>query len=131
MVHAVPGGREKMLINVRLGVPPEFPHVDLEEIARASAGLDPPGLRIPASFLPSFLAHIGRRLCSAGVFPYGRLLPVDVTVGGLTFGCGRVVPQLGDVDDTAIVAVAAVSLGYHDASDASDKPKTWDTRDGH
>ena len=99
MVHAVPGGRDKMLINVRVGVPPEFPEVDVEEIAR--------------------------------VFPYGRLLPVDVTVGGLTFGCGRVVPALGDVDDTAIIAVAAVSLGYHEPTDDSHKPRTWDTRDGH
>ena len=29
MVHVVPGGRDKMLIHVKLGVPPEFPHVDL------------------------------------------------------------------------------------------------------
>ena len=99
MVHAVPGGRENMFIHVKLGVPPEYPEVDVEEIAR--------------------------------VFPYGRLLPVDITVGGLTFGCGRVVPALGDTDDTAIVAVAALSLGYHDRTDQSDKPRTWDTRDGH
>ena len=99
MVHAVPGGRERMLIQVKVGVPPEFPHADVDEIAR--------------------------------VFPYGRLLPIDVTVGGLTFGCGRVVPELGDADDTAIVAVAAVSLGYNDPTDASVTPRTWDTRDGH
>ena len=99
MVHVVPGGREKMLINVKIGVPAEFPEVDVEEIAR--------------------------------VFPYGRLLPIDVVPGGLTFGCGRVVPALGDVDDTAIVAVAAVSLGYQDPDDDSDKPRTWDTRDGY
>ena len=99
MVHAVPGGREKMLIHVRLGVPPEFMEVDVEEVAR--------------------------------VFPYGRVLPIEVTPGGLTFGCGRVVPALGDENDTAIVACAAVSLGYHDPTDESDKPRTWDTRDGH
>ena len=67
----------------------------------------------------------------AKVFPYGRLLPIEVTTGGLAFGCGRVVTELGDEDDTAIVAVAAVSLGYHDPSDASLSPRTWDTRDGH
>ena len=99
MVHVVPGGRENMLIHVKLGVPPDYPDVDLDEIAR--------------------------------VFPYGKLLPVEVVPGGLTFGCGRVVPELGDEDDTAIVACAAVSLGYHDASDASSTPRTWDTRDGH
>ncbi len=67
----------------------------------------------------------------ANAFPYGRLLPIDVVPGGLTFGCGRVVPELGDEDDTAIVAVAAVSLGYHDHSDTSTTPRAWDTRDGH
>jgi uncharacterized protein (TIGR02058 family) len=46
-----------MLIHVKLGVPPEFPEVDVDEIAR--------------------------------VFPYGQLLPVEISVGGLTFGCGR------------------------------------------
>ena len=99
VVHAVPGGRQNMLIHVKIGVPPEFPDVDLEEVAR--------------------------------VFPYGRLLPIEVGVGGLTFGCGRVVPELGDEDDTAIIAVAAVSLGYHDPSDSSSAPRTWDTRDGY
>ena len=88
-----------MLISVKLGVPPEFPEVDVDEVAR--------------------------------VFPYGKLLPIDVSVGGLTFGCGRVVPELGDDDDTAIVVVAAVSLGYHDTADAATTPRTWDTRDGH
>lgn len=37
----------------------------------------------------------------------------------------------GDVDDTAIVAVAAVSLGYHDTSDPKASPMTWRTQDGH
>jgi uncharacterized protein (TIGR02058 family) len=63
MAHAIPGGRKNMLIHVKLGVPAEFPTVDLEELA--------------------------------SVFPYGRLLPIEVVVGGLTFGCGRVVPELG------------------------------------
>ena len=72
MAHAVPGGRQNMLIHVKIGVPPEFPSVDLEQLA--------------------------------SVFPYGRLLPIEVVVGGLTFGSGRVVPELGDTDDTAIVS---------------------------
>jgi len=98
-VHAVPGGRQNMLIHVKVGVPPEFPQVDVEELSK--------------------------------VFPYGKLLPIEVVVGGLSFGCGRVVPELGDVDDTAIVAVASVSLGYHDKNDEAQQPKAWDTRDGH
>ena len=99
MIHAVPGGRANMLIHVKLGVPPEYPFVDLEEVAK--------------------------------VFPYGRLMPIEVVLGGLTFGCGRIVPELGDEDDTAIIACAAVSLGYHDKTEADQIPKAWDTRDGH
>jgi uncharacterized protein (TIGR02058 family) len=67
----------------------------------------------------------------AKCFPYGKLLPIEVVPGGLTFGCGRIVPELGDVDDTAIVAVCAVSLGYFDPSDAAIKPRAWKTTDGH
>ena len=51
--------------------------------------------------------------------------------GGLTFNCGRVVTELGDEDDTAIVAVAAVSIGWHDPADGATSPTAWDTRDGH
>lgn len=96
---AVPGGREKMLIHLKLGVPSEFSFVDLDEVAKA--------------------------------FPYGRLLPIEVVPGGITFGCGRVVPELGDIDDTAIVVNAVVSLGYHDPEDASAIPTAWNTKDGH
>ena len=63
-------------------------------------------------------------------FPYGRLLPVEIVHGGLTYGCGRVVTELGDEDDTAIIVVAAVSIGYNDPSDASAEYRTHDTRDG-
>jgi len=99
MVHAVPGGRQNMLIHLKLGVPAEAPTVDLDAVA--------------------------------AVFPYGRLLPIEVVPGGLTFGCGRIVPELGDADDTALVVVAAVSIGYHDATDPATQPARWDTRDGH
>jgi uncharacterized protein (TIGR02058 family) len=82
MKFAVPGGRKNMLIHCKLGVPAEYPQVDLDDVAKA--------------------------------FPYGKLLPIEVVSGGLTFGCGRIVPELGDTDDTAIVAVAVISIGYHD-----------------
>ena len=80
---------------------------------------------VPAEYAQVDTAEIER------VFPYGRMLPIEVVAGGLTFGSGRVVPELGDDDDTAIVAVAAVSLGYYEPSDPSRKPRLWNTRDGH
>jgi hypothetical protein len=76
--------------------------------------------------------------------PYARLAVVTLvaalrvrlrlTVLAALRLCSRaagVVPELGDEDDTAIIACAAVSLGYHDPEDAADKPRAWDTRDGH
>ncbi len=65
------------------------------------------------------------------VFPYGQLLPIEVVTGGLTYGCGRVISELGDTDETAIVVAAAVSIGYHDPQFKSDAAEAWDTRDGH
>jgi uncharacterized protein (TIGR02058 family) len=46
------------------------------------------------------------------MFPYGRMLPVDVRAGGLDFQSGRVVEALGDAADRAVVAVAAVTVGF-------------------
>lgn len=42
------------------------------------------------------------------VFPYGKLLPIEVVVGGLSFNTGRVVRELGDRDDLAVCVAAAV-----------------------
>ena len=47
------------------------------------------------------------------------------------------VPELGDEDDTAIVVVAAVSVGYDSGTERPEdapaglNPKKWDTRDGY
>ena len=46
------------------------------------------------------------------MFPYGRMLPVEVRAGGLDFQSGRVVKALGDAADRAVVAVAAVTVGF-------------------
>ena len=46
------------------------------------------------------------------MFPYGRMLPVQVRAGGLDFPSGRVVEALGDNADRAVVAVAAVTVGF-------------------
>ena len=46
------------------------------------------------------------------MFPYGRMLPVEVRGGGLSFQSGRVVEALGDGADRAVIAVAAVTVGF-------------------
>ena len=111
MVEFVPGGRQNMLVHVKLGVPPE-----------TTARADGAGPVVD-------LAQV------AAVFPYGKLLPIEVVPGGLTYGSGRVVPELGDEDDVAVVVAAAVSIGYDSGESGGGapglRPKTWDTRDGH
>ena len=97
MVDHVPGGREAMLIKVRLGVPEGY-YVEHDQIY--------------------------------ATFPYGNMLPIEVVTGGLTYGSGRVVSELGDTDDTAIIVAAAVSIGYHDPSFKGEGHVIHDTRDG-
>ena len=57
----------------------------------------------------------------AKVFPYGKLLPFEVTVGGLSFNTGRVREEEGDPDDVGVCVAACVSLAYGDKDD-SDTP---------
>ena len=115
VIEAVPGGRQEMLIKVKLGVLPISDeddkdlrpmNVDLEQVAK--------------------------------VFPYGRLLPIDVVVGGLSFPTGRVVTELGDEDDMAVCVAACVSIGYDNGvrddgngSAAAATHKTYSTKDGY
>ena len=66
----------------------------------------------------------------AKVFPYGKLLPIDVVEGGLSFPTGRVVEELGDQDDLAVCVAACVSVGYNDGS-ATSTHKTYSTKDGY
>jgi uncharacterized protein (TIGR02058 family) len=67
----------------------------------------------------------------AKVFPYGRLLPIQVDAGGLEFHSGRVVEELGDDDDVGICCVACVSIGYNGEDGDSSTHKTFNTKDGH
>jgi uncharacterized protein (TIGR02058 family) len=60
----------------------------------------------------------------AKIFPYGQLLPIEVVPGGLTFESGRVVPELGDEHDAAVVVAAAISIGWHDPTSGAYKPST-------
>ena len=70
----------------------------------------------------------------AKVFPYGRLLPMEIVVGGLSFNTGRIVRELGDEDDLAVCVAACVSIGYdngtRDDSGTTTIHKLHDTDDG-
>jgi uncharacterized protein (TIGR02058 family) len=67
----------------------------------------------------------------AKVFPYGRLLPIETSVGGLEFATGRVVEELGDQDDIGVCVVACVSIGYDKHEDRENSfHNTYSTKDG-
>ena len=48
----------------------------------------------------------------AAVFPYGQLLPIAIERGGLMARSGIALPDMGDVGDEMIIAVACVTVGY-------------------
>ncbi len=106
VIEAIPGGRKEMLIHVKLGVPP---------LHQDPMPVDP--------------------LQVAKVFPYGRLLPLDVVVGGLSFSTGRLVPELGDSDDMAVCVAACVSIGYNNGTSkwntSTGSHTVYSTKDGH
>jgi uncharacterized protein (TIGR02058 family) len=105
VIDHLPGGRKNMLIHVKLGVP-------AFAFAASSEAVD--------------------ALEVAKVFPYGRLLPIEVVKGGLEFHSGRVVEELGDDDDVGICCVACVSIGYNKNDDDSGAGhKTFNTKDGY
>jgi uncharacterized protein (TIGR02058 family) len=116
VISHLPGGRNEMLIHVKLGIPPttkdssEPLSIDIMEVAK--------------------------------VFPYGKLLPFEICVGGLSFHTGRIVTELGDENDEGICVAACISLGYgddddgdgddnDDARDQSKKHRTYNTKDGY
>jgi len=106
VIDHLPGGRHQMLIHVKLGVPPNG--------RKASLAVD--------------------ALEVAKVFPYGRLLPIEVATGGLEFHSGRVVEELGDEDDVGICCVACVSIGYNKEDENGGDGTghtTYSTKDGY
>ena len=80
------GGRENVVLRVQLAVPFEGPD---------SAATPPP---------------VDLEQISA-VFPYGKLLPVELMRGGARFESMCSVPSLGDTSDSWVVAVACVTVG--------------------
>eukprot|EP00978_Attheya_sp_CCMP212_P025308 scaffold81137_cov52-Attheya_sp.AAC.1 len=119
VIEAVPGGRSQMLIQVKLGVPPYASPDNNNE----TTSHNPMAVQVEEV---------------AKVFPYGRLLPIQIVVGGLSFSTGRIVEELGDRDDMAICVAAAVSIGYDNGSRSSssnemshDAHTTYNTKDGY
>ncbi len=110
VIETVPGGRSEMLISVKLGVP-----------TKRNSENEPMYVDLNEV---------------AKVFPYGRLLPIEVVVGGLSFHTGRIVRELGDVDDLAVCVAACVSIGYDNGERIEEGfnkhkgHKTYDTKDG-
>lgn len=105
VIEHIPGGRKEMLIHVKLGVPLVNENVPM-----------------PVDMLDV-----------AKVFPYGKLLPIEIVPGGLQFPTGRVVEELGDTNDKAVCVVACISIGYGN-SDNKNKDTlhtTYNTRDGY
>lgn len=102
VISHLPGGRSEMLIHVKLGIP-----IDTE-------GSD--------EILPFDALEVAK------VFPYGKLLPIQTSVGGLSFPTGRIVEQLGDTNDVGICVAACISLGY---GGGSNEHITFSTKDGY
>jgi uncharacterized protein (TIGR02058 family) len=106
VIEAIPGGRKEMLIQVKLGIPPD---------GNDSNDTSTSTVQQPMRVDPLEVAK---------VFPYGRLLPIEMVVGGLSFSTGRLVPELGDSDDMAVCVAACVSIGYNDGNSNSKKAAT-------
>lgn len=134
VIEAVPGGRQEMLIHVKLGVPAVNDPIRIVQGKHNESRVDvvhgendankdngdsttPTATSAVAVAVPSTLPLPVDFLEVAKVFPYGKLLPIEVTLGGLSFPTGRVVEELGDKDDAAVCVAACVSIGYNDGSD--------------
>ena len=118
VISCLPGGRKEMMIHVKLGVPRLMPSIEAVSPKKGE------------------LRHVDR-LQVAKVFPYGKLLPIELEVGGLSFPTGRVVEELGDIDDVGICVAACVTLGYEGMDDNEQSQdsrtfhKTFNTKDGY
>ena len=103
VIEAIPGGRQEMLIQVKLGIPPGLDHApmpcDVMEVAK--------------------------------VFPYGKVLPIQKVVGGLWFPTGRIVEELGDINYMGVCVAACVSIGYNNGSKEKATYTTYNTKGGY
>jgi uncharacterized protein (TIGR02058 family) len=115
VIEHIPGGRKEMLIHVKLGVPA----MSLEQDNATTSSSSSTTTTMPVDTLEV-----------AKVFPYGKLLPIEIVQGGLTFPTGRVVEELGDTNDNAVCVVACISIGYG-TPDAAEDHTTYNTKDGY
>ena len=120
VIDHIPGGRKEMMIHCKLGVPAVVDSKD-----------DGTSTQQP---MPVDVLHVAK------VFPYGKLLPIEIVLGGLDFPTGRVVEELGDTNDKACCVVACITIGYGtpsegngdaDRSVASTSHTTYNTKDGY
>lgn len=121
VVTHIRGGRAKMLIHVKLGVP---------SLSSKNGRDEDHSTPLPVDALQV-----------AKVFPYGQLLPLEITLGGISFHTGRVVEELGDTNDVGVCVAACITLGYdgeetdkdnaENTSSRSNSHKTYNTKDGY
>lgn len=132
VIEHIPGGRREMMIHCKLGVPPMVGVKD-------DGDSDDNTTMHSQQPMPVDVLHVAK------VFPYGKLLPIDIVLGGLDFPTGRVVEELGDTNDKACCVVACITIGYGtpsagtpeyvggaaDKSFTSTSHTTYNTKDGH
>ena len=111
VIEALP---QEMLIQVKLGIPAKALHASSTTTDSEMDLLDDISSSSTAATMPQPMMVDPLQI--AKVFPYGRLLPIEMVVGGLSFSTGRLVPELGDIDDSAICVAACVSIGYNNQS---------------
>ena len=61
------------------------------------------------------------------------MLPIQTTKGGLEFPTGRVVEELGDMDDIGVCVCACISIGYDKPEDKNmgSSHKVFSTSEGY
>ena len=130
VIEAVPGGREEMLISgeytiLILSIMILNRTHDANDIVlhNIKVKLGVPNQRKSTDPMKVNLDEVAK------VFPYGRLLPIEVVVGGLSFSTGRIVRELGDEDDLAVCVAASVSIGYDNGKRGLKSHWLHDTKD--
>jgi len=126
VIQHIPGGRKEMLIHVKLGVP-----ISSKSSSSSASNNNNDddnnnnnnNSNNTCTSIDDQLSYAIDPLEVAKVFPYGKLLPIEIVVGGLDYHSGRVVEELGDDDDVAICCVACISIGYNNNNNNNNNNK--------